>query len=125
MKKNQSEIQLQAICFQKMWNEYPETRYSFFAVPNGGTRNPIEAMQLKASGLVAGVADLIFLWQSRPYCIEFKTLTGKLREAQVKFMQQCQRQDIPYTVIRTEEQFWEWILPIIDQPQQKAIQQQP
>ncbi|TXK52359.1 VRR-NUC domain-containing protein [Pontibacter qinzhouensis] len=118
MKNNPSEIQLQASVFQKLWNEYPETRYSFFAVPNGGTRNPIEAMQLKASGLVPGVADTILLWNGKAYAAEFKTLKGKLRDAQIKFREQCERQNIPYVVIRTEEQFWEWILPIIDQRNQ-------
>jgi len=120
MKETLSEIQLQASVFQKLWNEYPETRYSFFAVPNGGTRNPVEAMQLKASGLVAGVADTLLLWKGRAYAAEFKTMKGKLREGQIKFMEQCQRHDIPYAVIRSEEQFWEWILPIIDQPNKQT-----
>ncbi|PSR56093.1 VRR-NUC domain-containing protein [Adhaeribacter arboris] len=120
MQTKQSEIQLQASVFQRLWNEYPQTRYSFFAVPNGGTRNSIEAMQLKASGLVPGVADTILLWQGKGYAAEFKTLTGKLREAQIKFREQCEKQGIPYTVIRTEQEFWNWILPIINPLEQAS-----
>ena len=113
MQKIQSEIQLQASCFQKLWNEYPETRYSFFAVPNGGTRNPAEAMQLKASGVVAGVADTILLWNGQAYCIEFKTWTGMVSPHQSKFKAQCLLQGIPYHIVRSEQQFWDIILPII------------
>ena len=114
MKQELSEIQLQSKVFQALWNQYPQTRYSFFAVPNGGYRKMVEASQLKASGLVPGVADTILLWNGKAYAAEFKTLKGKLREAQVKFQQQCQRQNIPYVVIRSEEEFWNWILPIIN-----------
>lgn len=31
-----------------------------FAVPNGGLRNPKEAVRLKAEGVLAGVPDLVF-----------------------------------------------------------------
>ena len=38
-------------------NNYPQLRY-IFHVPNGGTRNVREAVELKAQGVKAGVPDL-------------------------------------------------------------------
>jgi hypothetical protein len=77
-----TEIQLQSKCFQWTWNQYPETRRCFFHVPNGGSRNKIEAGQLKASGVVAGVPDMLLVWKGSVYAFEFKTETGVLSDAQ-------------------------------------------
>lgn len=77
-----TEIQLQSKCFQWTWNEYPETRRCFFHVPNGGSRNKIEAGQLKASGVVAGIPDMVLVWRLKPYGFEFKTPTGVLSDKQ-------------------------------------------
>jgi hypothetical protein len=85
-----SEIQLQAKCFQWAWNTYPQLRDgALFAVPNGGKRGVIEAQQLKASGTVAGIEDLILTWPSldgipRIYGIEMKTKDGVLSKEQKK-----------------------------------------
>lgn len=107
-----SEIQLQAKCYQWMWNFHPETRYLFFAVPNGGTRNMIEATQLKASGLLAGIPDCIFMWKGKGYGIEFKTDTGRLSPAQVKVHEKWQGHAEVY-VVRSFDAFKELIEQII------------
>src|SRR4051812_48799971 len=72
-----SEIQLQAKCFQWAWNTYPETRRCLAHVPNGSSRNKIEAVQLKASGVVAGVHDLFFYWKKQLYWFELKVDRNK------------------------------------------------
>ena len=59
-----SEIQLQAACFQWAW---------------------IDAMQLKASGVVAGVHDMPFYWQRQLYLFEFKVGTNRQTPEQIAF----------------------------------------
>lgn len=80
-----SEIQLQSSFFRWAWNTYPTTRRLLYHVPNGGTRNRIEATQLKASGLVAGVWDMSFLWRSQLHYFEFKVRRNILSPAQDAF----------------------------------------
>lgn len=99
-----SEIQLQSKCFQWTWNQYPETRRCFFHVPNGGSRNKIEAGQLKASGVVAGIPDMILVWKCVPYAFEFKTETGILSESQ-KEVHKAWINNAVVTVIRDYETF--------------------
>lgn len=77
-----TEIQLQSQIFQWAWNTHPETRRLLFAVPNGGYRNKIEATQLKASGMVAGIPDMLFVWKGRVHAFELKTASGILSPAQ-------------------------------------------
>lgn len=79
-----SEIKLQAKIFQHFWNNHPETRGLIFHVPNGGKRSKIEALQLKASGVVAGVPDLIILNNGKAYGLELKTEIGAIRDTQIK-----------------------------------------
>lgn len=80
----QSEIQLQAECWQYVWMKYPETRRLIYAVPNGGKRGKVEAMQLKASGVVPGIPDLVMHWKKKSYGIEMKIPGGRLSDEQNK-----------------------------------------
>ncbi len=44
---------------QKLLVQYLQARrIPFYAVPNGGSRNPIEARNMKAEGVSAGVPDI-------------------------------------------------------------------
>jgi hypothetical protein len=43
-----------------------------FAVPNGGYRRPIEAAIMKATGVIAGVPDTIWINHGRVYGLELK-----------------------------------------------------
>lgn len=53
-----------------------------FAVPNGGSRNLREAVNLKAQGVLAGVSDLILLLPNKKvYFIELKNPNGKGRQS--------------------------------------------
>lgn len=76
------------------WSALPETRQEFpelkfiFAVPNGGTRNKIEAANLKAQGVKSGVPD-ICLPVPRGGChalfIELKVPGGKMNDTQYEY----------------------------------------
>lgn len=48
-----------------------------FSVPNGGARSAATAGILKATGVMAGVSDLILLYNGRAFFIEVKTEDGK------------------------------------------------
>jgi len=81
-----------------------------FAVPNGGSRNIIEAKKLKATGTMAGVADLIILLPNRKTIfVELKTDVGKQSEVQKIFETKVVNLGFDYYIIRSLEQFKELI----------------
>lgn len=73
---------------------YPELKW-MFAIPNGGTRNPREARNLKRQGVKAGVSD-IFLPLSRGkyngLFIELKVGKNKPTNKQNEFINYANRQ---------------------------------
>lgn len=78
------EIQIQAAGWQRVWMEFPETRRLLYAVPNGGKREVVDAIQLKASGVVPGIPDLVFHWKKKTYGLECKIPGGRLSDEQLK-----------------------------------------
>lgn len=103
-----SEDQLQAKCYQWAYNNYPQIRGLLFSVPNGGTRNIIEATKLKATGLTPGIPDMILVWPTL-IGFEFKTTTGVLSPAQVRVHEIWASNGIEVQVIRLFEQ-WEIVI---------------
>lgn len=88
--------------------EYPEHALMLFAVPNGGGRSRVEAAIMKAEGVTAGVADIIFLearggWGS--LCIEWKTRSKDSRQSanQKKWQAAAERAGNRYVVVRSLE----------------------
>lgn len=77
-----SEDKLQSQCFQWAWNAHPQTRRLLWAVPNGGWRHVIEAMKLKATGVVKGVHDMHFFWDKVLYTFELKVDKNRLSKEQ-------------------------------------------
>jgi hypothetical protein len=79
--KKMTEEKLQAECYRWAVNTYPCLRFGcLFHVPNGGSRNIREAVMFKATGVVAGIPDLILIHQGKTFGIELKTLKGKVSE---------------------------------------------
>lgn len=100
-----TELQFQAKAYQWCNNTYLGKCY-IFAVPNGGTRNPMEAQSLKASGVRAGVADLILLLPGgRAVFIELKTDIGKQSEHQKGFEGIVNKLGFEYYLCRNLEEF--------------------
>ena len=109
-----TELQLQTECYKWAVNTYKELRFGcLFHVPNGGTRNKVEAMQMKASGVVPGIPDLILINKGKTYGIELKTTIGKLSDKQIKVHESWGNQNIEVFVIRTFEEFKELIIKIV------------
>jgi len=68
---------------KKLQAKHTPHKFIFFSVPNGGSRNKMEAQNIKLSGLLAGVPDLCFLYSGGVFFIELKKKTGgKLSTAQ-------------------------------------------
>lgn len=94
-----SEDQLQARCYQWLHNHHPELRGYFFAVPNGGHRNKIEAMKLKATGVVPGIPDCVLVWPVTAG-FEFKTKDGRVSIEQAQIHQKWAASGLVVYVIR-------------------------
>lgn len=60
-----------------------DSRSVFFAVPNGGKRRLSEARRFKATGVVAGVPDLIIACEGRMIGIELKAGKNVPTKAQI------------------------------------------
>lgn len=99
-----SEAKLQADCFKWAYNKHPKLRGMLFSVPNGGTRNLREAMQLKATGLTPGIPDLLLVVNG--ICgFEFKTTEGRLSPAQTKIHSIWAANNIPVYIINNQPLF--------------------
>jgi hypothetical protein len=80
-RRQQPEAELQAAVFQH-WQLRGAPNTFLFHVPNGGSRNLLEAVKLKRLGTVAGVPDFIGIKDGRAYGLELKARRGRLSEAQ-------------------------------------------
>ena len=58
----------------------------FFHVPNGGSRNVVEARNLKLDGVTAGVSDIIMLHDGNMFALELKAEGGRPTESQLEFI---------------------------------------
>jgi len=75
------EAQVQvALCNHLRWRAKPDCFW--FAVPNGGRRNAVEASHLKDQGVRAGVPDLILIRGGKTYGLELKADQGRVSVAQ-------------------------------------------
>jgi hypothetical protein len=108
----QSEANLQSKCYQWAYNTYPQLRGLLFSVPNGGTRNLREAQYLKATGLTPGIPDMVLLIKG-VIGIEFKSMTGKLSDQQIKIHNIWRAAGLRVEVINNEEDFKKLITSVL------------
>jgi hypothetical protein len=111
--RNKEEERLQVSCVSWFDYQYPQFRQLLFAVPNGGSRNVIEAANLKKQGVRAGVSDMILLVpgiDSQFLCLEFKTTIGKQSKEQKEFENNISKYSTgEYILIRSFEEFKNYI----------------
>ena len=94
---------IQEACVRWFRLAYP--RYLIFSVPNGGTRNAREAVQLKREGALAGVADLIIVIEGAVLFVEMKTKHNKQQESQKQFQEAVERLGHQYAVCHSLQEF--------------------
>ena len=100
----EDQLQQQIIIWFK--NEYQmHGKGLIFSVPNGGTRNMLEAKKLKQTGAMAGVSDLIVLLPSKCLFIELKAEKGIQSEVQKVFEERVNNLSFDYFIIRSLEDF--------------------
>ena len=107
------DIQSAFIAWCRFWSQRPgyEDLAWIFAVPNGGQRSKATAGRLKAEGVVAGIADVLWLrpggrlvdggWRDAFYlALEFKTDGGRQSPEQRAFAEWAGRRDGAYHIVR-------------------------
>lgn len=87
------------------WFRYAYPNYIIFSVPNGGTRNSREAVQLRREGALAGVADLIIVTEGAVLFVEMKTKHNKQQETQKVFQSNVERLGHTYSVCHSLSEF--------------------
>ena len=92
--------------------KHHENRNVIFAVPNGGSRNKIEAITLKRTGTLAGVSDLIVIMHNKTVFVEVKTEYGKLSDRQISFKKRVEKLGHTYIIVRSLKEFQEKIVVI-------------
>jgi len=110
----QSEGRIQSDCFQWFHNNFPALRGLMYHVPNGGKRNPIEAANFKAMGVVAGVPDLEFHFWRRTFFLECKTPQGIVSKEQKKIHQILDSHGFRVFVFRSLDEFQKIIWAILE-----------
>jgi hypothetical protein len=75
-----------------------------FAIPNGGSRNRLEAIKLKRLGTTAGVPDLEILHMGRALFVELKTERGSLSESQKFTIPRIEQAGCPVGVCRSVDE---------------------
>jgi hypothetical protein len=110
-KRSGSEDQLQAQIVTLTRNNYD---CIIFSIPNGGFRNKLEASKLKATGLLAGIPDLIITYNEHQndcgggiVFIELKTEKGKLSEQQELIHRKLRSHNHRVFIIRTLQEYQE------------------
>lgn len=99
------EADIQADFFNKLKLFFPGLPDKLvFAIPNGGSRHKLEAINMKRQGVKAGISDVIILIPKKGYaslCIEFKTDKGKQSDEQKEFQRQAEMCGNKYVIVRS------------------------
>ena len=87
MKISEHQEQVMLITWFRL--QYPKFKLHLWAIPNGGSRHIVTAVNLKAEGVLAGVSDLFLMipkgeWHGM--FIEMKAKNGNVSDKQKEFM---------------------------------------
>lgn len=107
--RQKMEDNLQAECVRWFNNTYCTTkndpRCIIFAVPNGGSRDQLEAMKLRDTGVLAGVSDLIIILPNKTLFVEMKIDGGRQSDKQIDFENRVKSLGYEYFIIYNLEDF--------------------
>jgi hypothetical protein len=85
-RRRQPEAQLQRSVLERLrWRGVPGL--FVFHYPAGGWRSSVEAAIFKSLGVVAGIPDLLIIYQGQLYALELKTAYGRLTPTQIDTQQ--------------------------------------
>lgn len=97
------ERQIQEQCVAWFRLAYPQL--ICFAVPNGGSRNKIEAANIKREGALAGVSDLVIVAHKAILFVEMKDRKGHQQDTQKQFQCNIERLGHQYIICRSLKDF--------------------
>lgn len=108
-KHGNPESRLQQNCIKWFRIQYPQYSEVLIAVPNGGRRDKVTGAILKAEGVIAGAADLLFLKTNSYYgylAIEMKNgKHGRQSDSQKRFEHAVNCSGGKYVVCRDIDEF--------------------
>jgi len=102
MLKTENRIQQEIIVFYR--NSNLNTGNIIFSVPND-SKDIKEQLRKKATGLMAGVSDLIVLHNGEVLFIECKDDKGRQSDKQKQFQERVEAQGFKYYLVRSLEEF--------------------
>ena len=97
------ESEIQQSCVR--WFRLTFPKYIIFSIPNGGSRNVVEAANLKKEGALAGASDLMVIADHRVLFVEMKTPKGRQQESQKEFQHRVEVLGHRYVVCRSLDDF--------------------
>ena len=100
----QSEIKLQAECFQWYWNTHIHER-GLLCYNLNNSANKIQGNQNKALGLIKGRSDMVLYRESGVIMLEFKTESGVQTKEQKEWQSIVEAQGFRYEIIRNFNDF--------------------
>jgi hypothetical protein len=110
---NYSHDRLQSECGKYLWNQYPQTRKTFFHPANEAKREKgetkheyiIRLSQRKAIWVLPGATDLIWYWKGILYMFDIKIGRDRLSVEQKDFIAAMQMQGGKFYEFDTLQQF--------------------
>lgn len=97
------ESAIQIECVEWFRETYPN--YIILSIPNGGSRNTLEAANLKREGALAGASDLVIIAEGAVLFIEMKSAKGKQTPYQIAFQKAVERLRHTYKVCHSKAEF--------------------
>lgn len=85
----------------------------FFHVPNGEERNVRAAIRLKKAGVMAGIPDLVFVYQGTVIFIEMKAGKGGETASQKAMFPRLEHAGFPVSICRSIAEVEDVLRPII------------
>ncbi len=75
------------------------------SIPNGGSRNRIEAASIKREGALAGASDLLIVAERAVLFVEMKKPGGRQQETQKLFQKNVERLGHEYKICHSLSEF--------------------
>ena len=97
------ESEIQQSCVR--WFRYAFPQYIILSIPNGGSRNVIEAANLKKEGALAGASDLMVIAERCVLFVEMKKPGGRQQKTQQEFQHRVEVLGHKYVVCYSLDDF--------------------
>lgn len=102
-KPSHKESEIQQACVRFFRYTYPQ--YIILSIPNGGSRNVVEAVNLKKEGALAGASDLLLIADHKVLFVEMKTARGRQQQSQKDFQHKVEVLGFKYVICRSLDDF--------------------